>query len=95
MARRLLGAAPLLPLLLAPLLLGATPSQEGYPEANLPFLFAVYTVTWAVFFIYAFFMSRKQQELRREIEGLRQATEEQERLGDGSSETTSEASQGN
>ena len=95
MARRLLGAALLLPLLLAPLLLGATPSHEDDPEANLPFLFAVYTITWVVFFIYVFFMSRKQQELHREIEGLRQALEEQERSGDGPAGTTSGASQGN
>ncbi|MBI2170650.1 MAG: CcmD family protein [Chloroflexi bacterium] len=40
-------------------------------ESNLPFLFAVYTVSWLAFFAYAFFMSRRQRELRREIEELR------------------------
>ena len=68
MAKRLLGATFLFQLLLTPLLLGATPKHEGDPEANLDFLFAVYTITWIVFFIYAFFISRKQQELRQDIE---------------------------
>ena len=37
------------------------------PEANLPALFAVYTITWAGFFAFAFVMSRRQREMRREI----------------------------
>ena len=32
------------------------------PSDNLPYLFAAYAVTWAVFFVYAFFVSRRQQE---------------------------------
>jgi len=50
-------------------------AQEGTgssnPEANLPFLFAVYTITWAGFFAYLFFISRRHRELRNEIESLK------------------------
>ena len=42
------------------------------PEANLPFLFAVYILTWAGFFGYAFYMSRRQRDMRREIDALKQ-----------------------
>ena len=37
---------------------------------NLFYLFAAFTVTWAVFFIYAFFVSKKRQEMSREITTL-------------------------
>lgn len=40
-------------------------------EAKLSYLFGLYTVTWLAFFAYAFYMTRRQQELRREIEELR------------------------
>ena len=54
-------------------------SQEGGdPEANLPFLFAVYIITWAAFFAYVFYVSRRQRELRNEIETLKQALEERD-----------------
>ena len=46
------------------------------PEANLPFLYAVYTITWAAFFGYIFLLSRRQREMRREMEALRKALEE-------------------
>ena len=48
------------------------------PEANLPFLFAVYILTWAGFFGYAFYMSRRQRDMRRDIEALRQALQERQ-----------------
>ena len=58
----------------------AAPAQEGSgPEANLPFLFAVYIITWAAFFAYVFYVSRRQRELRNEIEVLKRALEERER----------------
>jgi len=59
--------------LLAPAMLGAN-YTEG--EEFLPFLFAVFAVTWAAFFIYAFFMTRKQADLKREIDALRQSIED-------------------
>ncbi len=46
--------------------------QDSKPEANLPFLFAVYTITWIAFFGYAFYLSRRQVELRREIQALQE-----------------------
>ena len=45
------------------------------PSNNLPYLFAVYAVTWAVFFIYVFFVSRRQHELEKEVQVLKQALE--------------------
>ena len=42
------------------------------PSENLPYLYAVYAVTWAVFFVYVFFMSRRQREMEKEIQQLRQ-----------------------
>ena len=59
---------------------GAAPAQQGDgPEANLPFLFAVYIITWAAFFAYVFYVSRRQRELRSEIRDLRRALDERER----------------
>ena len=37
---------------------------------NLFYLFAAFSITWAVFFIYAFFVSKKRQEMREEIATL-------------------------
>ena len=59
---------------------GAVPAQEGGgPEANLPFLFAVYIITWAAFFAYVFYVSRRQRELRNEIQDLKRTLEERDR----------------
>ena len=52
---------------------GDPQAQTSDPEANLPFLFAVYLVTWAAFFVYIFYLSRKQREMRGEIEALKRA----------------------
>ena len=48
-------------------------SEGRDPEANLPYLFAVFLITWAGFFGYVFVMSRRQREMQREIEALRLA----------------------
>ena len=45
------------------------------PSENLPYLFAAYAVVWVVFFIYVFFVSRRQHEMEREIQELKQALE--------------------
>ena len=50
--------------------------QATMPPANLPFLFAAFAVTWIAFFAYAFFVSRRQQELRKEIAELRGALDQ-------------------
>ncbi len=57
--------------------------QVELPSANLPFLFAAFAVSWAAFFIYAFFVTRRQQELRREIRELRLGLEQTETESDG------------
>ena len=59
--------------MLVPAMLGAN-HTEG--EEFLPFLFAVFAVTWVAFFIYAFFMTRKQADLKREIDALRESIED-------------------
>lgn len=53
------------------------------PEANLPYLFAVYAITWVAFFAYLFYLSQKQRELRRELEELRRFLAERESQGEG------------
>ncbi len=45
---------------------------SGSQKTFLPYVFAVYTITWVAFFAFAFYMSRRQRELRREIDELRQ-----------------------
>lgn len=48
------------------------------PSENLPYLYAVYAVTWVAFFIYVFFVSKRQAEMEREIRELRNAIEQRE-----------------
>ena len=45
---------------------------------NLPYLFAAYAVTWVVFLVYVFLVSRYQREMQREIEELKQALQVRE-----------------
>ena len=45
--------------------------EQGNLERNLGFLFAIYLVTWAGFFGYIFIVSRKQNDLSREINALK------------------------
>ena len=51
------------------------PNGDGHsdPEANLPYLFTVYIITWAGFFGYIFYMARRQKEMRRDLDDLRSA----------------------
>ena len=49
------------------------------PEANLPYLFAAYTLTWVGFFVYLYYLSQRQRSLRREVEMLREALEERDK----------------
>jgi CcmD family protein len=58
-----------------------TTSATSDPEANLPYLFAVYAITWVAFFAYLYYLSQRQQNLRREVEELREALAEREREG--------------
>jgi len=47
-------------------------------EPNLPFLFAVFIITWAAFFGYVFYLSLRQRDLRSEIEALKRALAQRE-----------------
>jgi len=54
-------------ILLTPALLGSN-HIEG--ETYLPYLFAVFAVVWVAFFVYLYFISRKQADLKRDIDAL-------------------------
>lgn len=54
------------------------PPAQRRGEAELPWLFAVYAITWAAFFGYVFVMSRRQREMRAEIAALKRALAERE-----------------
>ena len=45
------------------------------PPNNLPFLFAAFAVVWAVFFIYAAYMSWRRQSVQRDLRELQQTSE--------------------
>ena len=45
--------------------------QIELPASNIPWLFAAFAVSWAVFFIYVFFITRRQQEMQSQIRELR------------------------
>ena len=49
---------------------------QSQPPDNLTFLFAAFAITWLVFFIYAFFVSRRRQEMEREMRELQQSLEQ-------------------
>ena len=55
------------------------PQQQLKGESELPWLFAVYIITWAAFFGYVFVMSRRQREMGREIEALKRAVADRQR----------------
>lgn len=42
------------------------------PAHNVPYLFAAFAITWAVFFVYVFVTSRRQDELEREMESIQE-----------------------
>ena len=45
------------------------------PPNNLPFLFAAFAVVWAVFFVYAAYMSWRRQSVQRDLRELQQTME--------------------
>ena len=45
---------------------------------NLPFLFAAFAVVWAVFFIYAAYMSWRRQSVQRDLRELQSTVESDE-----------------
>ena len=56
----------------------ANTQESSDAEANLPYLFAVYAITWVIFFAYLYYLSQRQRNLRREVEELRQILAERE-----------------
>ena len=60
--------------------------QTALPPSNLPYLFAAFAVTWLVFFGYMFFIGRRQQEIRTEIDRLRRAVDRADADGNGGGE---------
>ena len=48
---------------------------------NLGFLFAAYTVIWAIVFGYLLFMQRKQKGLQRQIDRLQESVDKSKRNG--------------
>ena len=70
--RRITVAASLAALVAAvPLTaLAAVAAQDAPGESNLGFLLAGTVLAWAGFFAYAFYVGRKNRELRRDIEDL-------------------------
>ena len=51
------------------------------PAHNVPYLFAAFAISWAVFFVYVFFTSRRQDELEQEMEGLREELRKRDDAG--------------
>ena len=60
-----------------------TTDSSSDPEANLPYLFAVYAITWVIFFVYLYYLSQRQRNLRMEVEELRQILAEKESQAEG------------
>ena len=56
--------------------------DHGSPHPNgnseLPWLFAVFIVTWAAFFAYSFVISRRQREIWLEIDDLKKTLRERQ-----------------
>ncbi len=63
-----------------------TVQESTQADPNLGYLFAVFAVTWSAFFGYVFYMSRRQREMRREIEALKMALAEMGAVEEGTEE---------
>ena len=61
----------------------AAASERSDPEANLPYLFAAYSVTWVGFFVYVYFLSQRNRGLQREVVALREELAERDGRGGG------------
>lgn len=47
-----------------------------------PYLFAAFSVVWAIFVIYVWILSRRQAQLQKDLEELRKRIREQAKPGD-------------
>ncbi len=52
--------------------------QNQVPAFNPAFLFVAFAVAWVGFFGYAFFVSRRRQEVQRELRALRREYQPQD-----------------
>ncbi|MCI0779165.1 MAG: hypothetical protein J4N29_03000 [Chloroflexi bacterium] len=59
--------------------LAAVAPQSAPGESNLGFLLAGTALAWAGFFAYAFYVGRKNRELRRDIEDLQRTLADREK----------------
>ena len=48
------------------------------PTHNIPYLFAAFAITWALFFGYLFFTSRRQRDLELDICSIKSRLDEHE-----------------
>ena len=55
--------------------------QYSNDDSGLPWLFAVFAITWASFFGYTLLMSRRQKEITRELETLKKLMLDREKDG--------------
>ena len=46
------------------------------PSSTLPYLFAVFAISWVVLFGYLFYVNRRQHEIRKEITRLQKILEQ-------------------
>ncbi len=69
---RLFPAAALVLLVgLLPQAVFAAAAGQASPNSNMGYLLAGTIVVWAGFFVYAFYIARRNRDLRRELEDLR------------------------
>ena len=61
-----------------PTLVQSQEAEDSDPEANLPYLFAVFAIAWGGFFAYIFVMTGRRRQMQRELEALRAALAERE-----------------
>ena len=52
--------------------------QTQLPSSNIPWLFTAFAISWAVFFLYVFFVTRRQQEMQSQIRELRRDLDRQQ-----------------
>ena len=61
--------------------------EDRTGESELPWLFAVFFITWAAFFGYVYIMSRRQREMQGEIDALKRVLAERELQSDSGPES--------
>ncbi len=69
--RIVIGIIALSILIIPSAVLASVSPNEGPGEDNLIYLLVGQIIAWAAFFSYAFYMSRKTNEMRIEIDNLR------------------------